>query len=637
MRRLLTLAAAVMALFAASESKAAVHGPGVVCVGATALMYDSTSSGTGCIGGVWSSSNPAVASIGSSTGIVTGVSTGTAVITYVCSAITSTAVISVNPSPSAISGGTSPICVGATTTLTCPTSGGTWFSASSGIASVSSSTGVVTGTGIGTATIHYIVAGCSSQQVVTVNGTPTPDSVTGPGTVCIGSSITLSCITAGGTWSSSSTAMATVSSGGVVTGVSAGTVNITYTVSGPCGSAYRTYPVTVTSTTSPGTISGSTSVATGFTTLLSATVSGGTWSSSTPSVATVSSSGLVTGLAIGTTTISYTVSGCSGLASATTVVTVSAANCISGDVLFSGTPYYGPVMVWLIRFNPTTNMLYAVDSQYVYASGASAGYSFCGMGTDSFRVKAAADSMSTISTGYQPTYHTASPFWSTATVIYHTAGTHDMGKDINMGFGTVTAGPGFIAGDVTTGANKGTADGDPAVGMLIYCVDNATGNIIQKSITDAAGHYTFSSLPVDKSYKIYPEMMNYGTTPYADITLTSAATSMVAAHFEQHTLSHTITPKTSIVTNTPAISTKLAVYPNPAKDVVNIGWTGWNKTTEAELTINDMTGRQVIASNITIAQGTGAASINVSNLAKGIYFITVKSNEATTTSKIKID
>src|SRR5579872_7558929 len=46
--------------------------------------------------------------------------------------------------------------------------------------------------------------------------------------VCVGSTTTLTDTTTGGYWFSSDTAIARVSSGGVVTGVSAGVVTITY-------------------------------------------------------------------------------------------------------------------------------------------------------------------------------------------------------------------------------------------------------------------------------------------------------------------------------------------------------------------------------------------------------------------------
>jgi hypothetical protein len=71
--------------------------------------------------------------------------------------------------------------------------------------------------------------------------------------VIIGNNITLSDVAAGtGTWSSSNTSIASVvSSTGVVTGVSAGTITITYTVDNGCGAATATYGVSVT-TSRPG-------------------------------------------------------------------------------------------------------------------------------------------------------------------------------------------------------------------------------------------------------------------------------------------------------------------------------------------------------------------------------------------------
>jgi len=70
--------------------------------------------------------------------------------------------------------------------------------------------------------------------------------INGEDSVCTGSAITLTDTTAGGNWSGSDATLATVSSGGVVTGGTAtGTVTITYTVSNSCGTIYTTYPVTV--------------------------------------------------------------------------------------------------------------------------------------------------------------------------------------------------------------------------------------------------------------------------------------------------------------------------------------------------------------------------------------------------------
>eukprot|EP01035_Chromulina_nebulosa_P021964 gene21964-28436_t len=73
----------------------------------------------------------------------------------------------------------------------------------------------------------------------------TPNNITGTATVSAGSTTTLSNTTTGGTWSSSSTGIATVGSTGIVTGVAAGTAAISYTVTSACGSAVATKIVTV--------------------------------------------------------------------------------------------------------------------------------------------------------------------------------------------------------------------------------------------------------------------------------------------------------------------------------------------------------------------------------------------------------
>ena len=143
--------------------------------------------------------------------------------------------------------------------------------------------------------------------------------ISGATTVCAGATITLTDATTGGTWSSGATSIATVSSAGVVTGVAAGTATISYSVSG----CTVTSDITVTAAPVAGTITGVSSACIGFTTLLTDTVTGGVWSSSATGIATVSTTGMVTGLAAGTAVISYTVTNGCGSASATMTVTVS--------------------------------------------------------------------------------------------------------------------------------------------------------------------------------------------------------------------------------------------------------------------------------------------------------------------------
>ena len=304
-----------------------INGTASVCVGSSTSLIDTTA------GGHWSSSSTAIATVGSSTGIVTGVSAGVCVISYTVGASSVTITFTVNPIPAAISGSTM-VCVGLTTSLSDATSGGAWNSGSPGIASVSSG-GLVTGITAGAATIIYSLAGCSTTIVVTVNPNPGMSGYMG---VCVGGTTSLSSAIGGGTWSSGTPLIATVSSGGLVTGVSAGAAFITYML--PTGCMTTTV---VTVNASSGIIPTSpVSICLGGTAALTDATTGGSWSSTNTGVATVSATGVVTGVAVGTSTISYTLTtGCS----AAKVVTVNNAPvaitphnpsiCVGSTVLLS--------------------------------------------------------------------------------------------------------------------------------------------------------------------------------------------------------------------------------------------------------------------------------------------------------------
>jgi hypothetical protein len=438
-----------------------------------------------------------------------------------------------------------------------------------------------------------------------------------------------------GTWSSGSPAIATVgATTGVVTGVSTGTAVISYTTSGSCGTAVAVFTITVVSGPSAGTISGTTTVMAGFTTNLYSTVTGGTWNSGATSVATIGGgSGVVTGVTAGTAPITYTVTGCGLTASAYTTVTVTPFDGISGQVLFGSGAYYGNVKVWLIKYDPAIHSLSGYDSMSVTCSGTSVNYAFSGIPTDSFRVKAAVDSF--YGTGYIPTYHNNFFYWHDANVIYHTSGTADINKDINMAVGTGTTGPGFIAGDVYTGANKRTSGGIPAVGLHVCVVNSATSQLVQQTWTDATGHFSFSNLPVGVTYNVFPDSLNFLTSAYTGISLTTASPSMSVASFTMHTISKTITPHTQSVNPTQGVVSSVASFPNPANDKQYIQWV--EKANEsATVVITDVSGREMYSSKVEFAAGAGLFSVDLSSFANGFYVISVKTESLSYSNKLQV-
>ena len=328
----------------------------------------------------WASDNTSVATVDGN-GLVTAVAVGSATITATSegksgtSAVTVTTVpvasVTVSPSPASVQ-------QGATVQLTAtpkdangnPLSGRvvTWSSNNTAVARVNSS-GLVTGVAAGTATITATSEGKSGTSTLTVTAVPVA-SVTvspSPATVQQGSTVQLTATPkdANGnplsgrvvTWSSNNTAVARVNGSGLVTGVAAGTATITATSEGQSGTSDVT--VTLAPVVSVAVTPSPASVQVGQTLQLTATpkdangnpLSGRviTWASNNTAVATVSGSGLVSGVTAGSATITATSEGKSGTSGVTVttpgtsqfghVFIVTEENTDAVDVTSSSMPY----------------------------------------------------------------------------------------------------------------------------------------------------------------------------------------------------------------------------------------------------------------------------------------------------------
>jgi len=303
---------------------AGITGKPMLCSGAMTTLADTTK------GGIWSSTNKLIATVNTG-GVVTGVGTGNDTITYsvsnTCGVTKKGTVVNVNTPPvvAAITG-TTTLCAGGTTTLSDTTKGGVWSSTNKSIAVVSFG-GKIIGVAAGIDTIKYSVTNsCSTTRkstIVTVNATLVVTAITGTTTLCAGAKTTLNDSTKGGAWSSSNTLIATVSSAGVVSGVSAGTDTIKYSLSNSCGATKKTAIVNVITAPGVAAITGTTTLCPGAKTTLGDTTKGGTWSSSSTAIATVSTTGVLTGVATGIDTVKYSVSNSCGTTKKTAVVTVN--------------------------------------------------------------------------------------------------------------------------------------------------------------------------------------------------------------------------------------------------------------------------------------------------------------------------
>lgn len=323
----------------------------------------------------WSSSDTTIATV-SSAGVVSAKAVGTVQIAASAGGKSAVATLAVLPVPVAsvsVLPGTGTIAVGATLVLSAVTyddAGAVlpdrqvlWATSAPQIATVDGS-GNVRGVAGGTATITATSEGKSGASTVTVTVSPPPVPVASvtvvPGSVSltISQTVLLTAVardanqnTLSGravAWSSANSAVATVDASGVVKAVGNGSTTVTATSEGKTGTAQVTVVLAAVSPSPVVSVvvspaSGSLTV--GDTLTLSAATRDGSgnslsgravaWSSSAEQTATVSSSGLVTGVAAGSATITATSEGKTGSA----VVTVAQAPVATVEV----TPGYATI------------------------------------------------------------------------------------------------------------------------------------------------------------------------------------------------------------------------------------------------------------------------------------------------------
>ncbi len=303
-----------------SSSAAAIVGVSTICVGASHTFTNST------LGGSWSSSDNAIATVNSS-GLVTAVAAGPVVISYTACGAPSTYNLTVNDVP--VAGtiqGLGTFCLGTPITLTGNNSTvgsvDNWVSGTTSVATINATTGVVTSLTAGQTTITYSVTknGCTSTNQQGNLIITSVAAIQGVNSVCIGNKITLTDATNGGTWSIvNGTGSASIVPNGTsceLTGVSAGQVTVKYT-----GCNEVTKNITVNALPVVTAIAGTLNACNGLTQVLTSTPANGVWTSDNLSVATVNSStGLVSAIAGGTSNIKYTFTDNNGCQNSSTAI-----------------------------------------------------------------------------------------------------------------------------------------------------------------------------------------------------------------------------------------------------------------------------------------------------------------------------
>ncbi len=580
-----------------------------ICAGSSVSLTAS-----GAVTYVWTP----VAGLSSATG-ATVVASPPATITYTvvgtdasgCSSF-ATVTITVNPSPGPIiinaAGFTDhiDICVGNTMNLYDAVPGGTWTSSAPGIASVTLTTGILYGVSPGTATITYTLpGGCYVTIPVTV--WPVPTSITG-GTVCVGSTITLTGSPAGGTWYTSGSGISTIDpTTGDLTGLSGGTETVTYSFGPLSAGCYITASITVCDTPRPRvqklpkqmcvgdiiTVAGTPGL-TGF-----ASVS---WSTSNPAVVSVSmltsggtvSTAKVWALSVGTADITYSVT--------------NACGC-TGRFIQTVTVYPMPAAI--------TGPTIVCEGSMITLADATPGGTWATSNPAIASVDPSTGDVYGMSGGTVTIYYGSGPCMATytVTVIGRAVACAHFGFDPVCGCWAA-----IIAG--TAGAT------------ITYHVEDCSHTFISGGYTAPANTVIpYSSLPGGTCFLCVDDVSLSGCT-WSGCGCPSGCCAPVQGPRFANTNGNTMD-------NNGAIElTNLAIIPNPNSGMFTLtgSLSDPDGTAEIKLEIVDVLGKVLYVTDTKAENGNLKTMIMLGeNVANGVYFLRIRNNESTKVMRFTLD
>ena len=255
-------------------------------------------------------------------------------------------------------------------------------------------------------------------------------------------------------------------------------------------------------------------------------------------------------------------------------------------------------------------------------------------------------------TNIQVTYGDNAISWQNATIINHGCSNNSSQNIGLVGLETYTAGPGVLTGSIVEEDGFGQrisqefkplVPGTPIGGIVVKGGKNPGGQMLVQTITDAAGQYTLTGLPLNtanESYFVFVDIPGLDTNGTYHVVISGSNTVYNGLNFTVDSMHiNPIGNITSINSQEAILENNIFVYPNPSRDVVTIKYI-LNNTSKVSIGLYNSVGEklQVISPLITEEKGNIEHSINLKEFSNGVYFIKFSINNTDNYIKlIKID
>jgi len=315
-------------------------------------------------------------------------------------------------------------------------------------------------------------------------------------------------------------------------------------------------------------------------------------------------------------TFSVMVADTAGCMDSDTILVSQAIPIIAGTVSqgSNGNPFQN-TKVYLIQFNPLDTSLAAIDSTNTDSFGY---YEF--LNADSaIYVKVAPDS--TLYPNEIPTYYDSVLLFGNSPPVLHPF-CDTVTADFSSVPGMNPGGPGFIGGLISQGANKMAGPGDPVSGLRVMLL-NSSNQPVGYATTNAEGYFRINGLSYDL-YSVYVDdpRIDNSVAPVVSINQRELRRDdlwffLYTDHLEWGNQA-TGTAESGLAKDI------LTVYPNPAAETVNVRFQSEQAEKATHIYLMNLLGERLIRSSMTLVNGQYQQQLQVGDLAKGVYFLTVE-------------